>query len=309
LAQAIWQFVSNTGHKHKIGLYHGDSTGHLLIYCDAKVVKVDFSIKKQEEYSFFVDDEFCKVTIYPEPNGSFTYGFEVDKQADTPLNQARKLDVRKNNKLLWGLGIGAVFLIGLFFFGARAYQRHLSQENSGWAGVVYFPNKSVATALHNSGIKTQAVFFAKPEGNRVAYRFVTTTGEEISGSIQAPDGPILILPNGFELHGNDTYQVRYDKANPSQHLVDFLAPTPEQVKRFADRALAVEQRKPDQKSLRASACFVQTVLEERGWEHLQHVINQFVPPSANATFNSDSYLRLCRSPDFERVHQTKCWDK
>jgi Fas apoptotic inhibitory molecule (FAIM1) len=309
LAQAIWQFVSNTGHKHKIGLYHGDSTGHLLIYCDSKVVKIDFSVQKPEEYSFFIDDEFCKITLYQEPNGSFTYGFDVDKQTDTPLNQVRKLDLRKNNKLLWAMGVSIVVIIAAFFFGTQAWQRHLSEENSGWAGVVYFPDKSVATHLHESGVKTHAYFYVKPDNQVIAYRFITTEGKRVDGTIKRPEGQIGMLPNGFELQDGDSYQLRYEKGNPYQHMVDFMAPTPEQVKRFAERALIIETRKQDQKSLIARQCFIQTVLTERGWEHLQHIINQFVPPSANSTHNSDSYLRLCRSPDFERVLAQKCWDK
>jgi Fas apoptotic inhibitory molecule (FAIM1) len=309
MAQAIWQFVSNTGIKHKIGLYHGDSSGHLLIYCDAKVVKVDFSIKEPTDYSFFVDDEFCRIVLHKERDSTFTYEFVIDKDANTPLNAERKVEDKRNYKWLWVMGIGIIAVVLGFFIGTRIWQQRLSVQNSGWAGVIYFPSKEVASQLHLTGTLTEAQVFYKQNGQgQIGYTFQTNQGQAINGIVAQPEGSHGLLPNGFQLYDQDTYQVRYDSLHPDKHMLDFMAPTKEQMMRFVQRAIAVESRNHATPLGNAPVCLVRCVLEEAGWEQLQHVINQFVPPSANATHNADSYLRMRRAPVFDKAWQTRCWD-
>lgn len=309
MAQAIWQFVSNTGYKHKVGVYHGDSTGHLLIYCDNRIVKMDFSVKAPTDYSFFIDDEFCRIVLYKEPQGHFTYDFVIDKEANTPLNSIRKVENRRNRRSLWLFSGGIIAAALLFLVGTRAYQQYLSVQNSGWAGVVYFPDKSVAEMLHSTGKTTTARLFIKPGERQLGYAFSAGGNKELSGSLALPEKGNLILPNGFELQPGDTYQLRYNAQNPDQHMLDFMAPTPGQVRLFAQRALAMQQRHQPVASVESDQCFITTVLETKGWEALQHIINQYVPPSANANHNSDSYLRLCRTPEVEGAVKERCWGK
>jgi hypothetical protein len=306
MAQAIWQFVSNTGFKHKIGVYHGDGTGHVLIYCDKRIVKIDFNVKEPTEYAFFVDDEFCRIELYKEPDGRFSYDFVIDKVANTPLNAERKLEDKKNLRSLWLFSIATIAAVALFFVGTRAYQHYLSVQNSGWAGVVYFPNKSVQEQLHKHGQLATVRLYPKPGNKQIGYAFTPVQGHEITGTLALPNST-PILPNGFELYPGDTYQLRYDPNQPTHHMLDFMAPTPDQVRLFAQRALAMEQRRSQSGATEADMCFIKTILEVKGWESLQHIINQFVPPSANSNHNSDSYLRLCRSPEVESAVKDACW--
>jgi hypothetical protein len=308
MAQAIWQFVSNTGFKHKIGVYHGDKSGHLLIYCDTRVVKIDFSVLEPYQFSFFVDDEFCEVTIHKEANGSFTYDFQVDKQADTPLNQERKKEAKINIKWLSLIVFGMISIVIAFYFGMTQYQKHLAEQNSGWAGVIYVPNKKEATFLHSQGKKATAKLF---DGDVLTYTFLTETGQTINGKIAWPDNqaPLHLLPSGFSLEPGDQYQVRYNGNNPKVHMIDFLAPTPEQVSVLAARAARVEARKHGGTVTEADRCLIQTIVEETGWESLRLVLFQFVTPSANSLSNSDAYLRLLREPKMEAAIKERCWDK
>ncbi len=308
MAQAIWQFVSNTGHKHKVGIYHGDRSGHLLIYCDNRIVKMDFSVKEPTDYAFFIDDEFCRVVLYKEPQGHFTFDFVVDKEADTPLNAVRKIERRRNRRSNWLFSGAIIAAVLLFILGTRAYQHYLSVQNSGWAGVVYFPDKSVAELLHKSGKTTTARLFIKPGGRQLGYAFSVGSNQEITGLLALPEEGNFMLPNGFECQSGDTYQLRYNPQNLEQHMLDFMAPTPSQVRIFAERALAMQQRHQPPASLEADKCLITTVLEVKGWQALQHIINQYVPPSANANHNSDSYLRLCRTPEIESALRERCWE-
>ena len=82
---------------------------------------VDRKAFEPDTYTFFVDDELCKIHLELNDKGQFAYRFEIDTTSDTPLNQARKKTNRKNiiHSLLAILGIaallGAVIGIGYFY--------------------------------------------------------------------------------------------------------------------------------------------------------------------------------------------------
>ncbi len=89
MGQFNWTYIDEFNQKHKIGLYHGDSTGHVMLYCGSKIVAIDFEVLEDKKYSFFVNDELCHVSIEKKDN-SFAYDLKIDKEADTKKNQARK---------------------------------------------------------------------------------------------------------------------------------------------------------------------------------------------------------------------------
>jgi Fas apoptotic inhibitory molecule (FAIM1) len=307
MAQAIWQFVSNTGGRHKIGLYHGDDTGHVLLYCNSKVIKIDFAVRESESYSFFVDDDFCNIHLTKEPGGGFTYAFEVDKETNTPLNQERKKEKKKYQKYTFAFVIGLIAVLFGFYFGMSSYQKTLASRNSGWAGAIYFPDSDVSKALHEQGIKTYATLTQTTDRGVLKFSFFAENGTEIINQISIQTDQLPILPNGFAPEQGDQYQIRYNKDRPEEHCIDFMAPSEQQVGRFFGRALAVEGRNGLGES--RNICVLRTILEESGWEQLQHVINQYVPEIMNKTHNTNSYARLMRTPALEKAIKASCWDK
>lgn len=72
-----------------MGIYHGPTSGNLMIYCNAKILLVDFLVKKPKTYSFFINEEFCEVKLHKEEDDKFTYEFRINKRVDTPLNKKR----------------------------------------------------------------------------------------------------------------------------------------------------------------------------------------------------------------------------
>ena len=88
MAQAGWIYADDNGHKHAIGLYHGDKSGHLVIYINQMVMTIDFSVLESRTYTFFVEDELCEIALEKEKD-MFTYSFNINKEADTPRNRAR----------------------------------------------------------------------------------------------------------------------------------------------------------------------------------------------------------------------------
>ncbi len=80
LGQAKWIFVDDHGKKNHVGLYHGTKTGHVLIYCNARVMIIDFNIRQSKTYSFFIEDELCEIKMRRDKD-AFEYFFEINKTA------------------------------------------------------------------------------------------------------------------------------------------------------------------------------------------------------------------------------------
>ena len=102
MGQFNWTYIDEFNQKHKIGLYHGDTSGHVMLYCGSKIVAIDFDVQEDKKYSFFVNDELCHVSIVKK-DGSFAYDLKIDKEADTIKNKERK---KKEKSHFWkGLSI------------------------------------------------------------------------------------------------------------------------------------------------------------------------------------------------------------
>jgi len=108
MSQMTWTYLGDNGAQHKIGLFHGDTTGHLLIYCDDQIVVIDFSVLSSRNYSFFIDDELCDLEV-EEKDGKFLYGFKVDEVTDTPRNRGRAKMVREEVRQT--LVVGLIFIL------------------------------------------------------------------------------------------------------------------------------------------------------------------------------------------------------
>ena len=89
MSQITWTYVDDDGYRHKVGLFHGDHSGHLLVYCNSRIVVIDFNVLSSKNYSFFIDEELCDVAI-EEKEGKFSYGFTIDQITDTPRNRGRR---------------------------------------------------------------------------------------------------------------------------------------------------------------------------------------------------------------------------
>lgn len=66
-----------------------------MVYCNQKIIVVDFHVFKTKTYSFFIEDELCNLTIEIKDNRCY-YGLEIDKDTLTPKNELRRKLNRKN---------------------------------------------------------------------------------------------------------------------------------------------------------------------------------------------------------------------
>lgn len=109
MSQKSWIFLDESGGQHRIGLFHGSNSGHVLIYCNGRIVTIDFSVYQTRTYTFFINDELCEVQL-DRVEGGYTYTFEVNKTADTPKNKSRR---KRERKYLF-YSIGMLFILVLF---------------------------------------------------------------------------------------------------------------------------------------------------------------------------------------------------
>ncbi len=101
-----WTYVDDYGASHNVGLFHGINTGHLMIYCNTRIMFIDFNVTDEKKYSFFINDELCDIQV-EKSDGKFAYGFEIDQKTHTPRNVNRKKQERKDliNSLIFILFI------------------------------------------------------------------------------------------------------------------------------------------------------------------------------------------------------------
>lgn len=310
MAQVGWVYLDDFGNRNRIGIYHGDRTGHLVIHCNLRVVQVDFSVKESRTYSFFVEDELCEVSVVKEKNG-FTYDFKVNKQIDTPRNRLRKAEERRNRKYMALFLGGMALVLVAAFIGFRQYGKMQRQKLLGATSLSSRLKPEYEARMAVEGKPAVAQLQVVEEGlkRRIYYGFLTDKDKHISGLFSVPDTGLIVLPNGFPLENRDAFQVRYLPLEPEIHLVDFFQPTDQTLAAYLQRALEAEQRAHPGATPGHSLCVAHLTLEKKGWQQLADLIFQSVPPEKNLDHNRDSYLRLVREAEFARVIARECWDK
>ena len=112
MSQLNFVFLDEFGRRFFIDLYHGIPSGHLMVFCNANLLFVDFHVLSDKKYSFYLGDELCELKV-EENNGSFGYGLRADEKADTPLNRIRN----KKRRQYWiqSAFIGASIFILIFY--------------------------------------------------------------------------------------------------------------------------------------------------------------------------------------------------
>ncbi|MBK8193577.1 MAG: hypothetical protein IPK76_10365 [Lewinellaceae bacterium] len=311
MAQIGWVFLDDRGGRHRVGLYHGDQSGHLMIHCNLRVVQIDFSVKDTKKYSFFIEDEFCEISVVKEKNGRFGYAFEVNKTVDTPRNRIRRVDERR---IRWQMALfiaGFLVVLTAGFLGFRHFSNR--QELNQLSRSTLFSKMSMENArrlAYEGKADTAQLFIVKEALRRkVYYGFTTADSSRISGSLDVPDiGPIQ-LPNGFPLTDRDAFLVTYLPSDPQVHRVDFYQPTRSTIEQYVRLAGEAEHLAHPDISQNRSWCMVLSAAELRGWQSLADFIYQAKTVEENERHNRDSYQRLVRDVDYSRLVREACWDQ
>lgn len=112
VAQHAWNITGYYGKQYKIGLFHGDKTGHVVVHCNNSVMAIDFGVREAKTYSLLLDQQLCEISIDPAAGEGFTYDCRINHEADTPLNverRARRAEEQRSER--WRLGAALAFIV------------------------------------------------------------------------------------------------------------------------------------------------------------------------------------------------------
>lgn len=66
--QVFWTYEDDFQQSYSVGLYHGDNSGHVLIYCGKEIIKIDFHVQLPKSYSFYLGNELFELKIHFDGN-------------------------------------------------------------------------------------------------------------------------------------------------------------------------------------------------------------------------------------------------
>lgn len=291
--QFNWTYVDNAGKKNQIGIVHfPKKSGHLLVYCNSKLMVVDFSVFEDKMYSFFVEDELCEISIEKKGEEYF-YGFEINKEIDTPRNRFRKKTERENfwKSILLFAGFFTVLFGGIYYFmvynpsykGQEAV--YLTEENSVFVPAKLFVDSS-KTILKYSYIANSVVY----------------TEETALSDLEAAQEKL-----GLPIHSGDEFMVVYAFQNPRIHQLQLDTPSKLQIERYHQKVLAIELKNNSDTDTKRASCLVELAFQQHGISALADIWHQQTSPSQNALHNSDAYHRLIRDVAFKKLVAETCW--
>ena len=286
-----WTYVADKGVKHRVGLMHGAESGHLLVYCDAKIILIDFEILEDKTYSFFIDEQLCEISI-EKIKGQFYYSFEINKTADTPRNNLRK-KIERRHMMQGFLMIGAILILTFIF----------SYVMINWNDDI-MPNTS--EELVESGTEGKAKIL-KVSDSEIKY-FYIVNGQSYSAETDFNDNSVVVLETGMPLEEGDEFVVKYVSDNPKLNKIDYTRPTQSQISKYRERAFKKHLQYNPQKDSLWSACLVNIAYDLKGIQGLADVFFQNTPETENPHNNSITYKKLIRDVPFEKEMNKRCWN-
>lgn len=78
MAQHHWDYQDDTQQPYQISIYHGDQSGHVIIYSNKYILFLDFNIKDDKVYSFYLGNDLLKLAI-TKKNIGYQYALKSDK--------------------------------------------------------------------------------------------------------------------------------------------------------------------------------------------------------------------------------------
>lgn len=294
--QFNWTYLADNGQQHQVTLMHGATSGHLLVYCNTTILLIDFSVLKTSSYSFFIEEELCELTI-ERKGDQFFYGFSVDRDADTPLNNQRKQREKKHfyQSILF-LG-GLLLLASLFIVGITYYQGSYNQAQ-------------LKKQLELEGEITVANIFMVPKksGEKAKYVFFVNGNSYSNFTSEAiiMEKGVSLLENGMSLEPGDEFLVRYLPGSPFQCQIDFSQPSPGTIEKYKERASQAYLAKFPNTTTEKASCLTEIAFQLQEIDGLASFYFSNTLPTNNSAHNEDSFYRLIRDVTFQKLANQNC---
>lgn len=284
-----WIYLEGDGVKHHVELFHGRMKGHVLISCNGSILITDFDVRQSKTYTFFINEELCK--IHMNRKGlKFTYSFEIDKKADTPLNQLRRERQNRYNKYLGLIILGFAIICSLFV----AFNRKVQTERKGvdpWTA--YSESNPNSDELHFGGITNNS------DNKLLIYSYIDS--EAYTKNL---DGYIAI--NGWPFEVGQEYAVRLQNGDL---IVDWQKPSDKTLNDFRNRVLGqLDYDGLKQQGYANKDCIDALVANYTTAYGLASFMFSQVEKTDNEFANSESYMALLRSNQMKETYNQICTD-
>lgn len=267
-----------------------------MVYCNQKVVLIDFKVFGSCSYPLFLDDELFHINI-ERKNGKFFYGFLMDKTANTPRNQARRLIEKKH----WKQTLVFVALLAVAVSIVTIIGQKAKQEDA--------PNLEARAELilhHGTTTECQVAGIYQHEDQTTVRYCFTVNGKDYSGRAVLPPMDDTVLPNGLPLREGDTFTARYVSDRPGWNSVQFEHPTEKQVMHYRELALEEQALHHPGQTEPFIKCLLDIAYEQQGLSGYAAFIFQTASTADNPFANELTYKRLIRSLDFQNARQQRC---
>lgn len=94
MAQKIWKINPDSPLQRIVGIYHGEESGHLVIYVDQSILCIKFEQKENKSYSFYLDNLLYEVKMECNENEENSYSYEL-------INRSKELEEDYVKSLSW----------------------------------------------------------------------------------------------------------------------------------------------------------------------------------------------------------------
>ncbi len=284
-----WTFVNPSGGHNIVGVMHDVKKGHFAIHCDKKFILADKDVFDSNIYTFFVDDELCKIEV-KKINGKFAYQFIIDKKTNTPLNKARKKLNQKN--ILYSIltVAGIVLVVALFMIGGRAMNDYLKGKK-----------------IEEHGVTTIAVMKMVGADQKYQYYYhFTDSVQNYYYHYGAYETKNPMLKNGFPLQAEDAFEVIYASIDPNANRLEIFNPTENQLNKY--QQLALQQYRtyyPIYKEAYCN-CVLDIAKKQKGVEGLALFYHLNTLPKTNKAYNKVKYEQYIDTEAFLDA-EVDCW--
>lgn len=112
MPQIFWKYKNLSGTDYDINLYHGDISRHVLVYIGQEIIKIDFSVLGDKEYSFMLGEELFKLSIeYIKGKTNYTLVNVGKEQKILPFGASRTINKQRTIELIIGFVVFIIILL------------------------------------------------------------------------------------------------------------------------------------------------------------------------------------------------------
>ena len=112
MPQLNWTYYSLTGLPYLIELYHGDVSGHVVIFVNGEIVQIDFEQLESTSYSFLIEQQLIDLEINKEDE---KFEYIVTPQSPPAVASEDPEIERKYVRHIWIGVIALLSIINLWF--------------------------------------------------------------------------------------------------------------------------------------------------------------------------------------------------